>query len=280
MFGILDENGGVIDAKMFLGSTEIEGTNFIERKSPYNGLVVSRAPICTVEDAEKALVTARYASVLAKKSPLSQRIQWLEDVITNMEKEKEYFALILAKEVAKPITFARIEVERCIETIKITVMELANMSGETLATDIMPSGKKTLAYYKQEPVGVVACITPFNFPLNLVAHKIAPALGAGNAVVLKPTPEAPATAYMFAKMRRGEKINYRSYGPLREAIEAYLISSVKDIARIVTRSKSRDEDQKKKYNEMVSTLMEDYGYNEDSAEEVLTYASNNLWRDS
>ena len=88
------------------------------------------------------------------------------------------------------------------------------------------------------------------------------------------------TAYMFAKMRRGEKINYRSYGPLREAIEAYLISSVKDIARIVTRSKSRDEDQKKKYNEMVSTLMEDYGYNEDSAEEVLTYASNNLWRDS
>ena len=88
------------------------------------------------------------------------------------------------------------------------------------------------------------------------------------------------TAYMFAKMRRGEKINYRSYGPLREAIEAYLISSVKDIARIVTRSKSRDEDQKKKYNEMVVTLMEEYGYNEDSAEEVLTYASNNLWRDS
>ena len=86
------------------------------------------------------------------------------------------------------------------ETIKITVMELANLSGETLPTDIMPSGKKTLAYFRREPVGVVACITPFNFPLNLVAHKIAPALGAGNAVVLKPTPEAPMTAYMFAKL--------------------------------------------------------------------------------
>ena len=88
------------------------------------------------------------------------------------------------------------------------------------------------------------------------------------------------TAYMFAKMRRGDTINYKCYGPLREAIESYLISSVKDIARIVTRSKSRDEDQKKKYNEMVKTLMDDYGYNEDSAEEVLTFASNNLWRDS
>ena len=79
-------------------------------------------------------------------------------------------------------------------------MELANLHGETIPTDIMPSGKKTLAYFRREPVGVVACITPFNFPLNLVAHKIAPALGAGNTVVLKPTPEAPMVAYMFAKL--------------------------------------------------------------------------------
>ena len=88
------------------------------------------------------------------------------------------------------------------------------------------------------------------------------------------------TAYMFSKMRRGEKIDYSTYGPLKEAIESYLITSVKDIARIVTRSKSRDDEQKKKYCEMIETLIEEYGYNEDSAEEVLTFASNNLWRDS
>ena len=88
------------------------------------------------------------------------------------------------------------------------------------------------------------------------------------------------TAYMFAKMRRGEKVNYTSYEPLKEAIEGYLISSVKDMARIVTKSKTRDDEQKKKYNDMVQTLMDDYGYNEVSAEEILTYASNNLWRDS
>ena len=88
------------------------------------------------------------------------------------------------------------------------------------------------------------------------------------------------TAYMFAKMRRGEKVDYTSYEPLKEAIEGYLISSVKDMARIVTKSKTRDDEQKVKYNDMVQTMIDEYGYNEDSAAEILTYASNNLWRDS
>jgi len=88
------------------------------------------------------------------------------------------------------------------------------------------------------------------------------------------------TAYMFAQMRRGTKIDYSSYEPLKEAIESYLISSVKDMARIVTKSKTRDDDQKKKYSEMVQTMIDEYGYTAESAEEILAYASNNLWRDS
>lgn len=88
------------------------------------------------------------------------------------------------------------------------------------------------------------------------------------------------TAYMFAKMRRGEKVNFKAYEPLKEAIESYLINSVRDISRIVTKSKTRDKDQQKKYGEMVGVMIKEYGYNEDSAEEILTYASNNLWRDS
>jgi serine protein kinase len=88
------------------------------------------------------------------------------------------------------------------------------------------------------------------------------------------------TAYMFAKMRRGEKVDFQSYGPLKEAIESYLINSVRDISRIVTKSKTRDKDQQQKYTDMVSVMIEEYGYNEDSAEEILTFASNNLWRDS
>ena len=88
------------------------------------------------------------------------------------------------------------------------------------------------------------------------------------------------TAYMFAQMRRGARVDYRSYEPLKEAIESYLISSVKDMARIVTKSKTRDEEQQKKHSEMIRTMIEQYGYSEDSAEEILAYASNNLWRDS
>ncbi|MEY3089711.1 MAG: hypothetical protein RL113_27 [Pseudomonadota bacterium] len=187
-------------AYIFFGSHEETKAQVNERKSPFDGSIVSTAPLCDAKDAKRALKIAEKASKEAAKVPLSQRILWLEDVAQKLKDNKEAFALILAKEIAKPITFARIEVDRCIETIKITTMELANLSGETIPTDIMPSGKKTLAYFRRDPVGVVACITPFNFPLNLVAHKIAPALGAGNAVVLKPTPEAPMTAYMFAKL--------------------------------------------------------------------------------
>jgi len=91
---------------------------------------------------------------------------------------------------------------------------------------------------------------------------------------------ADISSYMFAKLRRGEVIDWRAYGPLKEAIENKLVESVKDISRIVTKSKSRDNKQQKKYNEMVKTLIKNYGYNEDSAEEVIKFASNNLWRDS
>jgi serine protein kinase len=88
------------------------------------------------------------------------------------------------------------------------------------------------------------------------------------------------TAYMFAKMRKGEHVSYKTYEPLKNAIESFLISSVKSMARIVTKSKTRDDDQKKKYSEMVETLIKEYHYSAESAEEILVFASNNLWRDS
>jgi serine protein kinase len=88
------------------------------------------------------------------------------------------------------------------------------------------------------------------------------------------------TAYMFSMLRRGETINWKSYGPLKEAIENKLTASVKDISRIVTKSKSRNKKQQAKFAEMVETLIEDYGYNESSAEEIIKFAANNLWRDS
>ncbi|MDQ1264702.1 MAG: hypothetical protein QG559_1703, partial [Campylobacterota bacterium] len=125
---------------------------------------------------------------------------WLLDVAKKLQENKDDIAKTITDEVGKPITFSRAEVDRCIETITIAAEAMRSMHGETISTDAMNSGKKTTAFFIREPVGVVVAITPFNFPLNLAAHKIAPALVAGNAVVLKPTPEAPLTAYKFAKL--------------------------------------------------------------------------------
>lgn len=189
-----------MNAKIFFGSSEVEREEFSQRKSPFDGKVVSRAPICSAEDANKALKIASEAAKEAKKSTLSQRCEWLLDVAKKLKENKEDIARTITDEVGKPITFARVEVDRCIETVTLAAETMRTMHGETINTDAMASGKKTTAFFTREPAGVVVAITPFNFPLNLVAHKLAPALVAGNAVVLKPTPEAPLTAYKFAKL--------------------------------------------------------------------------------
>ncbi len=188
------------DAKVFFGSTEAQTESWSERRSPFDGRVVSRAPVCTADDAHKALQIAKTAAKTAKDSPLSQRCAWLHDVAARLRENKEEMARTITDEVGKPIAFSRIEVDRAIETVTLAAETMRTMGGETINTDAMPSGKKTTAFYLREPVGVIAAITPFNFPLNLVAHKLAPALVAGNTVVLKPTPEAPLSAYRFAKM--------------------------------------------------------------------------------
>ncbi len=189
-----------MEAKIFFGSQEATKEDVTQRRSPYNGEVVSTAQICDASDATKALQIAQAAAKSAKASTLAQRCNWLLDVAEKLKEHKEDIAKTITDEVGKPIAFARIEVERCIETITLSAETMRTMHGETINTDAMNSGKKTLAFFRREPAGVVVAITPFNFPLNLVAHKLGPALVAGNAVVLKPTPEAPLCAYKFAKL--------------------------------------------------------------------------------
>ncbi len=189
-----------MDAKIFFGSREVIKEEITQRKSPYSGEVVSTAPVCGADDVKEALKIAQNATKVTKNSSLSQRCNWLLDVAKKLKEEKEDIAQTITDEVGKPIAFARVEVERCMETLMISAETMRTMHGETINTDAMPSGKKTTAFFTREPAGVVVAITPFNFPLNLIAHKLAPALVAGNAVVLKPTPEAPLTAYKFAKL--------------------------------------------------------------------------------
>jgi len=189
-----------MQAKIFFGSTEATKEELNKRHSPFDDKVVSYAPVCNAEDTLKALNIAQAAIKTAKSSTLAQRCNWLLDVAQKMKENREDIARTITDEVGKPLMFSRVEVDRAIETVTLSAETMRTMHGETINTDAMPSGKKTISYFFREPVGVVAAITPFNFPLNLVAHKLAPALVSGNCVVLKPTPEAPLTAYKFAKL--------------------------------------------------------------------------------
>lgn len=189
-----------MDAHVWMGSRQVIAQEYNERLSPYDGRVVSRVAQCSAEDAQQVLVIAKNASKVAKKTSLHQRCAWLLDVASKLKEQREEFAKILCDEVGKPITYARIEVDRAVETIILSAETMRTMHGETINTDAMSSGRAAHAYWRREAAGVVVAITPFNFPLNLVAHKLAPALVAGNAVVLKPTPEAPLCAYKLAKL--------------------------------------------------------------------------------
>jgi acyl-CoA reductase-like NAD-dependent aldehyde dehydrogenase len=189
-----------LDAELYLGSRLVKREKRGVINSPYNGKVVSTFPICTVEDAEKALKIAEKSRVEARKSTIAQRCDWLLDVSMSLYEYREDIAQTITNEVGKPISLARVEVDRCIETIRLSADTMRTVAGETINTDAMGSGQKTTAFYKRVPAGVVVAITPFNFPLNLVAHKIAPALVSGNSVILKPTPEAPLTAYKLARI--------------------------------------------------------------------------------
>lgn len=187
-------------AKLYIGSTCKEKEVYKEVRSPFDGRVVSTFCVCSAIDVKEVLECAHKAALHVKQTPLHQRVNWLLDVAQKLEHEREKMAHIITDEVGKPIAFSRVEVDRCIETIKLSANAILHVNGEMFDTTAMPSGKKSLAFYKREPVGVVLAITPFNFPLNLVAHKIAPALVSGNAVILKPTSQAPRTAYELVKL--------------------------------------------------------------------------------
>ncbi len=189
-----------MEAKIFFGDIETTKTKVGEIVNPYTKEVVATFPICDASDANEALKIAEKSFKENRQIPLSQRILWIEDVIESLRKNREDIAKTITDEVAKPIKFARIEVDRCIETLRLSVSAAIEQGGETFSSDAMPSGRKTISYFTRVPIGVATLITPFNFPLNLIAHKLAPALLTGNSIVLKPTPEAPLTAYKFAKL--------------------------------------------------------------------------------
>jgi acyl-CoA reductase-like NAD-dependent aldehyde dehydrogenase len=172
----------------------------IEVKDKFTGEILGLVPKASKKDVEIAINTADSAFNEFRKYPAYKRAEILSKTADLLVEEKEKFAEMLAKEVGKAWKFALGEVERAIETFNFAAEEAKRIHGETVPLDASPSGVNRQGYYYRVPVGVVAAIAPFNFPLNLVAHKVAPAIAAGNTVVLKPASATPIVSIMLAEV--------------------------------------------------------------------------------
>jgi len=172
----------------------------LEVRSPFDGRVVGQTTLGRDADFEIAAAAAVAATDTMRRWPSHARVHTLRAVATALRTDRESFALTIADEAGKPVRDARTEVERAAFVCDAAADEVSRLGGELLPIDLMPHGEGRLALTRRVPVGPVAAITPFNFPLLLVAHKLAPALAAGNPIVLKPATRTPLTALRVARL--------------------------------------------------------------------------------
>lgn len=190
----------IVKESLYIAGRWKEGNEYYELKSPYDGEVIASIPLANANDVEEALLCAEHSKNIVKKMSSLEKSQILENVSRIFEERSEEAATILVKECAKPLMAARAEVARTIETYKFAAEEAKRIHGETIPMDAAKNGKGRFAYTIREPLGIIAAITPFNFPFNLVAHKVGPAIAAGNPVVLKPANQTPLSALFTARV--------------------------------------------------------------------------------
>ena len=165
----------------------------IEVRSPYDDGLVGVVPKCDAEDVDRAC-RAAVAALDRDDFPTHERAAVLSRAAVLVDDRCEDFALTIAREAGKPIKTARVEAKRCVDTLTFAAAEALTLSGDLVPMDASSSGAGRLGFALRVPIGVIAAISPFNFPLNLVAHKLAPAVAAGCPVVLKPASATPLSA--------------------------------------------------------------------------------------
>jgi acyl-CoA reductase-like NAD-dependent aldehyde dehydrogenase len=171
---------------------------WIEIRSPYNGEIVGRAPKSGADDARRAVD----AAARALESPLRahERAAILDRVADLLRERHEDMARTICAEAGKPIKTARVETSRAVSTYTFAAVEARKLAGDVVPMEASEAGAGKIAFTLRRPIGVVGAISPFNFPCNLVAHKLAPALAAGCPVVLKPASQTPLSALLLAEL--------------------------------------------------------------------------------
>ena len=179
----------VIDHPLPIGGERIETKTWLEVRSPYSGDVVARVASGGAAEARRALDAADQA--LRHPLPAHERARLLDAVAALLRERAEEAARTISAEAGKPMKAARVEAARAASTYTFAAVEARKLAGEVVPMDASAAGEGKLAFTLRLPIGIVGAISPFNFPLNLVAHKIAPALAAGCPVVLKPAGVTP-----------------------------------------------------------------------------------------
>jgi acyl-CoA reductase-like NAD-dependent aldehyde dehydrogenase len=179
---------------LFVAGKWVSGSRSVEICNKYSGATIGTVSVAGTKEIEDAFASAvRGARAMAELATF-RRTDILFAAAAGIKGKREWLAKLIAEEAGKPIKQSRTEVDRAANTFQIAGEEARRVHGETLALDASPNGEGYFGFWWRRPVGVVAAITPFNFPLNLVAHKIAPAIAAGNAFVLKPAELTPLSA--------------------------------------------------------------------------------------
>jgi len=188
----------VQERKLLLDGEWIETGEWQDVDSPYSGETVARVARAGAEHARKALDAAERA--MSSPLPAHERAAILDRVAALLKERHDEVAQTISAEAGKPMKAARVEAERAVSTYTMAAVEARRLAGEVVPMDASAAGVGKVAYTMRVPIGIVGAITPFNFPLNLVAHKVAPALAAGCAVVLKPAGHTPLSALLLGEL--------------------------------------------------------------------------------
>ena len=185
--------------KMLIGGKWIDKSKKIDVLNPYDNSLVDTVPYGTSDDIDRAIEIAQKGYEINRNLPAHKRISILKKTADIIESRFEDLAKTIASEGSKTINEARKEVGRTINTITISAEEARRINGETIPFDSAEGSENRVGYYYRFPIGIIAAITPFNDPLNLVAHKLGPAIAGGNSVVLKPATVTPLSALKLAE---------------------------------------------------------------------------------
>ncbi len=172
----------------------------VEIRNPYNQEVIAVVSYASARDAEEAIARAASAFETTRQLPSYRRAEVLRRVANELTARKEELAELITLEAGKPIRDARIEVARAVQTFTVAAEEAKRLGGELLPLDWLAGSENRWAVVRRFPIGPILGITPFNFPLNLVAHKVAPALASGNPIIIKPAPQTPLSALRLGEI--------------------------------------------------------------------------------